>query len=173
MIFGVALNAVLVFVVGLTTVSDFLAELGHHFLGVVVAIQVTHVCRHGISLCVVWTSSLFSFPPGLSPRPSEVLSVHILQMLVNSYLSGRCQSMSETQCQRANVNNSMSETQCLRLNVRVSMSESQCQRHNIRDPISEIQCQGLNVRDSMSETQCQKPNVRNPISATPSQSRIY
>ena len=45
-------------------------------------------------------------------------------MLVNSYMSGQCQSMSETQCQRLNVRDSMSETQCQRLNVRNSMSES-------------------------------------------------
>jgi hypothetical protein len=55
MIFGVGLNVVLVLVVELMEVSDFLAELGQHFLGVVLALRVTHVCKHGISLCVAWT----------------------------------------------------------------------------------------------------------------------
>jgi hypothetical protein len=67
-------------------------------------------------------------------------------MSINFYLSGWCQSVSETQCQKLNVRDSMSETQCQRLNVRDSMSETQCQRLNVRDPIPVTQCQWPNVR---------------------------
>jgi len=126
-----------------------------------------------MSLCIVRTSSSLSFASGVSPRRSRELPASVSQMSVNSYLSGRCQSMSETQCQRLNVRDSMSETQCQRLNVRDSMSETQCQRPNVRDSMSETQCQRLNVRDAMSETQCQRLNVRDSMSETQCQSRIY
>jgi len=75
-----------------------------------------------MSLCIVRTSSSLSFTSGVCPRRSQELSTSVLQMLANSYLSGRCQSMSEAQCQRLNVRDSMSETQCQRLNVRVGFT---------------------------------------------------
>jgi hypothetical protein len=136
-IFGAGLDAVFGFAVGLVAVLGFLAGLGGAFLGVVVALWVTLLCKHEMSLCIVWTSSSLSFASGVSPRRSRELSARVSQMSVNSYLSGRCQSMSETQCQRLNVRDSMSETQCQRLNVRDSMSETQCQRPNVRDSMSE------------------------------------
>ena len=90
-----------------------------------------------MSLCIVRTSSSSSFASGISPRRSRELSASVSQKSVNFYLSGQCQSMSETECGR--------------LNVRDPMSETQCQRLDVRDPMSETQCQRLNVRDSMSE----------------------
>ena len=146
------LDAVFGYAAGLVAVLGCLARLGGAFLGVVVALRVTLLCQHEMSLCIVQTSSSLSFTSGASPRRSRELSARVSQMSVNSYLSGRCQSMSETHCQRLNVRDSMSETQCQRLNVRDPMSETQCQRLNVRDPMSETQCQRLNVRDSMSES---------------------
>jgi hypothetical protein len=137
-IFGAGLDAVLGFVAGLVAVLGFLAGLGGAFLGVVVALRVTLLCKHEMSLCIVRTSSSLSFASGVSPRRSRELSASISQMSVNSYLSGRCQSMSETQCQRLNIRDLMSETQCQKLNVRDSMSETQCQRLTVRDSISEL-----------------------------------
>jgi len=140
-IFGAGLDEVFGFVVGLVAVLDFPAGLGRAFLGVLVALWVTLLRKHEMSLCIVQTSSSLSFASGVSPRKSRKLSASVSQMSVNSYLLGRCQSMSETQCQRLNVRESMSETQCQRLNVTDSMSESQCQRLNVRDSMSETQCQ--------------------------------
>jgi hypothetical protein len=122
-IFGVGLDAVFGIAAGLIAVLSFLAGLGGAFLGVVVALWVTLLCKHEMSLCIVWTSSSLSFASGVSPRRSQELSTSVSQMLVNSYLSGRCQSMSETQCQILNVRDSMSATQCQRLNVRDSMHQ--------------------------------------------------
>jgi len=122
--FGTGLDAVFGFVAGLVAVLGFLAGLVGAFLCVVVAIWVTLLCKHEMSVCIVRTSSSLSFASGVSPRRSRESSASVLQMSVNSYLSGRCQSMSETQCQRLNVRDPMSETQCQRLNVRDSMSES-------------------------------------------------
>ena len=130
-IFGAGLDAVFGFAAGLVVVLGFLARLGGAFLGVVVALRVTLLCKHEMSLCIVRTSSSLSFTSNVSPRRSRELSASVLQMSVNSYLSGRCQSMS------VNVRDSMSETQCQRLNVRDSMSETQCQRLNVRDSMSE------------------------------------
>jgi hypothetical protein len=154
-IFGAGLDAIFSFVAGLIAVLGYLAGRGGAFFGVVVALRVTILWKHEMSLCIVRTSSSLSFASGVSRRRSRELSANISQMSVNSYLSGQCQSMSETQCQRLNVRDSMSETQWQRLNVRDPMSETQCQRPNVRDSMSETQCQRLNVRDSMSETQCQ------------------
>ena len=92
----------------------------------------THLCKHEMSLCILRTSSSLIFVSSLSPRRSRELSAGVSQMPVNSYLSGRCQSKSETQSPKLNVRDSMSETQCQRLNVRDSMSETQCQRLNVR-----------------------------------------
>jgi len=131
-IFGAGLDAVFGFAAGLVAVLGSLAGLGGAFLGVVVALRVTDLSKHEMSLCILRTSSSLRFASGVSPRRSRELSTSVSQMSVNSYLSGRCQSMSETQCQRLNVRDSMSETQCQRLNVRDSMSETQCQRLNVR-----------------------------------------
>jgi len=115
-------GADVIFGAGLDAVLGFLAGLGGAFLGVVVALRVTLLCKHEMSLCIVRTSSSLSFASGVSPRRSRELSTSVSQMSVNSYLSGRCQSMSETQCQRLNVRDPMSETQCQRLNVRVGLT---------------------------------------------------
>jgi len=140
-IVGVGLDAVFGFSAGLVAVLGFPVGLGVAFLGVVVALRVTLLCKHEMNLCIVRTSSSLSFASGVSPRRSRELSASISQMPVNSYLSGRCQSISESQYQRLNVRDSMSETQCQRLNVRYSMIETQCQRLNVRDSMSETQCQ--------------------------------
>jgi len=121
-IFGAGLDAVFGFVAGLVAVLGFLAGLGGAFLGVVVALRVTLLCKHGMSLCIVRTSSSLSFTSGVSPRRSLELSASVSQISVNTCLSCQSQSMSETQCQRLNVRDSMSETQCQRLNVRVGFA---------------------------------------------------
>jgi hypothetical protein len=111
-VFGGGLDAVFGFPAGLVAVFDFLAGLGGAFFGVAVALWVTLLCKHEMSRCIVQTSSSFIFPSGVSPRRSREFSASVSQMSVNSYLSGRCLSMSETQSQRLNVRDSMSETQC-------------------------------------------------------------
>jgi len=121
-IIGVGLDAVCGFAVGLVAVFGFLVGLGRPFLAVVVALWVTLVWKHGMTLCIVWTSSSLSFALGVSPRRSRELSASVSQMSVNSYLSGRCQLMSETHCQRLHVRDSISETQCQRLNIRVGFT---------------------------------------------------
>ena len=126
-IFGAGLDAVFGFAAGLVAVVGCLAGLGGSFLGVVVAHRVTLIWKHEMSLSIELTSSSLSFACGVSPRRSGELSASVSQMSVNSYLSGRCQSMSETKFQRLNVRDSMSETQSQRLNVRDSMSETKCQ----------------------------------------------
>jgi len=122
---------------GLNAVIDFLAWLRGVFLGVVVSLQVTHVSKHEMSLCIVRTSSSLSFVSGVSPRRSWELSGSVQQMVVNSYVSGRCCEMSETQCWRFDGRDSLSEAECHRLDVRNQMSETQCQRLNGRDSMSE------------------------------------
>jgi hypothetical protein len=129
-VFGAGLDAVFGFVAGLAVFRS-LAGLGGGFFGVVVALGVTLLCKHEISLCIVRTSSSCIFASGVSPKRCREFSASVMQMLVNSCVSGRCQ----------------------RLNFRDSMSETQCQRLNVRDSMSEIQCQRLNVRDSISESQ--------------------
>jgi len=148
-------------------------------MGVVVALRVTLLCKHEVSLCIVWTSSSFNFASSVGHRRSQEFSASVSKMSVNCHWSGRCQSMSETNCARINVRSmsvdvrdSMSETQSQRLDVRDLMSEMQCQRRNVRDSLSEMQCQRLNVRDAMSETQCQRLNVRDSMSETQCQ-RLY
>jgi hypothetical protein len=91
------------FVAVLSVVFDFLARLGGAFLRVVVALRVTLLCKKEMSLCFVRTSSSFIFASRVSPRRSQEFSVSISQMSINSYLSVRYQSVSETQCQRLNV----------------------------------------------------------------------
>jgi len=98
-IFGMGLDAGCGSAAGLVAILGFLAGLGGAFLGVVVALRVTFLCKHEMSLCIVRTSSSLSFASGVSPRRSRALSAGISQMSVNSYMSGRCQSTSETQCQ--------------------------------------------------------------------------
>jgi len=123
-IFGAGLDAVFGFAPGLVAVLGFLAGLGGAFLGVVVALRVTLLCKHEMSLCIVRRSSSLSFTSGVSPRRSRELSASVWQMSGNSNLSGRCQSMSETQCHRLHVRDSMSEIRCQSPNVRDSMSET-------------------------------------------------
>jgi hypothetical protein len=139
-IFDVGHDAVCCCAVWLIAAFAFLAGRGGAFFGVGVALWVTLLCKHERRHVSIWTSLSLSFVSSVSPRRSRELSASVMQMLVNSSLSGRCQLMSETQCQT--------------LNFRDSMSETQFQRLNVRDSISETQCQRLNVRDSMSETQC-------------------
>jgi hypothetical protein len=87
-IFGAGHDVVFGFAAGLVAVLGFLAGLGGAFLGVVVALRVTLLCKHEMSLCIVWTSSSLSFAFGVSPRRSRELSASVSQMSVNSYLSG-------------------------------------------------------------------------------------
>jgi hypothetical protein len=70
-VFGPGLDAVFGFTVELVEVFDFLAELGGAFFGVVVALWVTLLCIHEMSLCIVWTSSSFLFASGVSPMRSQ------------------------------------------------------------------------------------------------------
>jgi len=51
-IFGAGLDAVFGFGVGLVAVLGFLAGLGGAFLGVVVALRVTLLCKHEMSLAL-------------------------------------------------------------------------------------------------------------------------
>ena len=85
-IFGVGLDAVFGFAAVLVAVLDSLAGLGGAFLGVVVALRVTLLCKHEMSLCIVRTSSSLSFGSGVSRRRSRELSANVSQMSVNSYL---------------------------------------------------------------------------------------
>jgi hypothetical protein len=124
---GVGIHVVFGFAAGLVAVFGFLVGLVGPVLGVVVALWVTLRCRHEMSLCIVQTLLSPSFHWGVCPRRSQELSGIGLQMTVNSYLSGRCQLMSETHCQRLTIRDSLSETHCQRLNVRDPMSETQCQ----------------------------------------------
>jgi hypothetical protein len=54
-IFGAGLDAVFAFAAGLVAVLGFLAGLGAAFLGVVVALLVTLLCKHEMSLRIVRT----------------------------------------------------------------------------------------------------------------------
>jgi hypothetical protein len=54
-VFGAGLDAVFDFVVGLFAVFDCLARLGGALFGVVVALPVTLLCKHGMSLGIVQT----------------------------------------------------------------------------------------------------------------------
>ena len=109
--FGAGLDAVLGFAEGLLAFFDFLAGDGGASLGVMVALRVTLLCKHAMSLCILRASSSLSFASGSSPRRSRELSAIVSQMSVNSYLSGQCQCISETQCKRPDVSYSISETQ--------------------------------------------------------------
>ena len=130
-IIGMGLDAVFAFAATLVAVFDCLVGLGGAVLGEVVALGVTLLCQHDMSCCIVQTSSSFSFPSGVDPMWSQVFPASVSPMSVNSYLSGQCQLMSETQYQRLNVRDSMSETQCQRLTVRDSILATQCQRLNV------------------------------------------
>jgi hypothetical protein len=55
-IFSAGLDAVFGFAAGLVAVLGFLAGLGGAFLVVVVALRVTHLCNHEMSLGIVRTS---------------------------------------------------------------------------------------------------------------------
>jgi len=122
-VFGMGLDAVFGFAVGLVVVCNFLAQHGGAILGVVVALRVPLLCKHEMSLWIASTSPQFIIVSGVSPRRYSEFSTSILQISVHFYLSGQHQSMSEIECQRLNVRDSMSETQCQRLNVRDLMSE--------------------------------------------------
>jgi len=89
-IIGAGLDAVSGFAAGLVAVLGFLAGLGGAFLSVVVALRVTLLCRHEMSLGIVRTSSSLSFASAVSPRRSRELSASVSQMSVNADLSGRC-----------------------------------------------------------------------------------
>jgi len=91
--------------------------------GVVVALWVTLLSKHEVCLCILLTSSSWSFTSGVSPRRSRQWSPSVSQISIHSSLSGWCQSMLVSQCQRLNVRDSIPETQCQRLNARDSMSE--------------------------------------------------
>jgi len=69
-IFGAGLDAVFGFAAGLVAVLGFPVGLGGAFLGVVVALWVTLLCKHEMSLCIVRTSSSLSFASGVSPSRS-------------------------------------------------------------------------------------------------------
>jgi len=117
-VFGMGLDAVFGFAVGLVVVCNFLAQHGGAILGVVVALRVPLLCKHEMSLWIAWTSPQFIIVSGVSPRRYSEFSTSILQISVHFYLSGQHQSMSEIECQRLNVRDSMSETQCRRFDVR-------------------------------------------------------
>ena len=102
---------------GLIEVLDFLAELVGAVLGVVVALQVTLLCKHEMSLCIVQTSSSFILASIVCCSRSCEFSARIWQMSLNSYLAGQRQVMSRTHCQHLEFRDSMSETQYPRLNV--------------------------------------------------------
>ena len=54
-IFGMGYDAVFVFAADLVAVFDFLAGFGGTFLGVVVALWVTLLCKHEMGHCIVRT----------------------------------------------------------------------------------------------------------------------
>ena len=56
-IFGVGLEAVFGFVAQIVLVIGILAGVGGALFGVVVALWVTLLCKHELSVCIVWTSS--------------------------------------------------------------------------------------------------------------------
>jgi len=119
------LHVVFGIVVGLVAIIDFQAELGGDCLGVVVVDhRVTLLWKCEISVWIVRTWSSLIFTSGVSPRWCRELSASISQMSVNSYLSGRWQSMLVTNCHQLNLLDSMSDTQCQRLNVRQLIFES-------------------------------------------------
>jgi len=102
-IFGMGCDAVFGFAAGLITVIDFLAGLGGDFLGVMVAIWVTLLCQHEMSLCIVQISFSFIFASDVHSRRFPMVSACVLPISVDSILSGWCQLMSVTQCQRLNI----------------------------------------------------------------------
>jgi len=126
-IFGAGLDAVFGFAERLLAFFDFLVGNSGASLGVMVALRVTLLCKHAMSLCILRASSSLSLASGPCPRRSRELSASVSQMSVNSYLSGQCQCISENQCQRLNVRDSISETQCKRPDVSYSISETQFQ----------------------------------------------
>jgi hypothetical protein len=131
--FRTGLDAVCGCVVGHITVFDFLAGLGADFLGVVVALWVTPLSMHKISLCIVQTSLSLSFASSVCCRRSQKFSASIVQMSLNTCFSGRCKSMSDTQRLRLIVRDSMSQTECQRLNVEDRMTETECQILNVQN----------------------------------------
>jgi hypothetical protein len=84
-IFGAGLDAVFGFPAELVAVLGFVAGLGWGFLGVVVALRVTLLCKHAMSFCIVPTSTSLSFASGVSPRRSRELAASVLQMSVISH----------------------------------------------------------------------------------------
>ena len=76
-IFGAGLEVVGGFAAGLVAVCDCLAGLGGAFLGVVVALRVTLLCKHEMSVSIVRTSASLSFASGVSPRRSREFSASI------------------------------------------------------------------------------------------------
>ena len=69
--FGTGLDAVFGFVAGLVAFWGFRAGLAGASVGVVVALRVTRLRKHEMSLCIVRTSSSLSFMSCVSPRRSQ------------------------------------------------------------------------------------------------------
>jgi hypothetical protein len=118
-IFAVGLNSVFGITVGLIAVSDCLARHGRALVCVVVALPVTILCRHEMSLWIVWTSSIFSITNGTCAWQSQEVLPMVSQMSVHSCLSDQWQLISEACCQRLNVRDPMSQTACQWLNVSI------------------------------------------------------
>jgi len=97
-IYGMGLNAAYGFVAGLIAIFDFLAALGGASWGVLVALQVTHLSMHEMTVCIVQTSCSLNFISGIRHRRSWRLLASFLPISVIHYLSGPCQLKSKTQC---------------------------------------------------------------------------
>jgi len=69
-IVGAGLGAVLGFGAWLIAVVGFVAGFCGASLGVAVALWVTLLCKHEMSLCIVWTSPSLSFASGVCHRRS-------------------------------------------------------------------------------------------------------
>jgi hypothetical protein len=76
-IFGAGLDAVFSLAAGLTAVLGLAAEHGGAFLDIAVALLGTLLCKHEMSLCIVQTSSSFSFMSGVSPKRSREVSASV------------------------------------------------------------------------------------------------
>jgi hypothetical protein len=74
---GAGLDAVFSLAVGLIAVLGLAAEHGGAFLDIAVALLVTLLCKHEMSLCIVQTSSSFSFTSGVSPKRSREVSASV------------------------------------------------------------------------------------------------
>ena len=95
-IYGKGLDGVFGCVARLVAVFDFPVEHAWALLSVVVAFQMTLLCKDEMSLCSVSTSSSFIFAFSESLSKCREFSGSIMQKSVNCYLSGRCKSMTGT-----------------------------------------------------------------------------